>query len=148
MSAGRIQEITIMSGRTRTAVVAAVVAFGFGAAAEAQNNAPFSNTYRRPSVSPYTMLGGAGMAMGGGPGGGAGFAPVNPLVYQQLIQPREEQERQVYTQMQQGRQIEGLQNRVQMIQRDTTARQVNEQIRPTGHIATYLNMSHYYPQAR
>ncbi|MFM9025300.1 MAG: hypothetical protein ACKON7_08180 [Planctomycetaceae bacterium] len=131
---------------TRTMAVAVTLALGLGAAAEAQNNAPFSNTYRRPSVSPYTMLGGAGMAMGGA--GGAGFAPVNPLVYQQLIQPREEQERQVYTQMRQGRQIEGLQNRVQMIQRDTTARQVNEQIRPTGHMATYLNMSHYYQQAR
>ena len=135
--------------RTRTMIVAVTLALGLGAAVEAQTNAPFSNTYRRPSVSPYTMLGGAGMAMGGGPGGaGMGFAPVNPLVYQQLIQPREEQERQVYTQMRQGRQIEGLQNRVQMIQRDTTARQVNEQIRPTGHMATYLNMSHYYQQAR
>ena len=127
------------------AIGIAVLVLGCGAAAEAQNNAPFSNTYRRPSVSPYTMLGaGGGMT----PDGGMMTGGFNPLVYQQLIQPREEQERQVYTQMRQGRQIEGLQNRVQMIQRDTTARQVNEQIRATGHMATYLNMSHYYPGAR
>jgi len=135
------------SRRTWVPVLAATAVLGFAAVAEAQNQAPFSNTYRRPSVSPYTMLGSAGFNPGGG-GGGASFAPVNPLIYQQLIQPRGEQERQFYTQIQQGRQLAGLQNRVQMIQRDTTARQVNEQIRPTGHIATYLNMSHYYPVNR
>ena len=124
----------------RAALVALGVA-GFCGAAEAQNNMPFSNTYRRPSVSPYTML----ATPGGGGGGVTAQGTFNPLVYQQLIQPREEQERQVVTQMQQGRQINNLQNRVQQIQRDTTARQVNEQIRPTGHQATYLNLSHYYP---
>jgi len=129
------------------AVVSAVLVLGFGAVAEAQNNAPFSNTYRRPSVSPYTMLGaGGGTTMM--PGGGMVAGGFNPLVYQQLVQPREEQERQFVSQMQQGQRLDGLQNRVQMIQRDTTARQVNEQIRATGHVATYLNMSHYYPVAR
>ncbi len=124
-------------------VIAAVFAGWCGAEAHAQNSAPFSQTYRRPSVSPYTMLatsGGGGMTAGGGMVGG-----FNPLVYQQLIQPREEQERQFVSQMQQGRQLNNLQNRVQQIQRDTTARQVNEQIRVTGHMSTYMNMSHYYP---
>ena len=126
----------------RAAIVAVGIA-GFGGAAEAQNNMPFSNTYRRPSVSPYTMLATPSGAVTGA--GGAVQGTFNPLVYQQLIQPREEQERQFVTQMQQGRQINNLQNRVQQIQRDTTARQVNEQIRPTGHQATYLNLSHFYP---
>jgi len=131
-----------MSGRRgwRAVIVAAGVV-GLAGAAEAQNNMPFSNTYRRPSVSPYTML----ATPGGGGGGVSAQGTFNPLVYQQLIQPREEQERQFVTQMQQGRQINGLQNRVQEIQRDTTSRQVNEQIRATGHASTYLNLSHYYP---
>ena len=122
-------------------VVAVVVAALAHAEARAQNAAPFSQTYRRPSVSPYTMLatGAGGVATGGAVGGA-----FNPLVYQQLIQPREQQERSIVYQMQQGRQINNLQNRVQQIQRDTTARQVNEQIRATGHVSTYLNYSHYY----
>jgi hypothetical protein len=41
-----------------------------------------------------------------------------------------------------------LQNQVQQIQRDTTSRQVDESIRPTGHRATFQNLSHYYPQPR
>lgn len=130
-------------------VVRAVAATGLIAAlvageARAQNNTPFSATYRRPSVSPYTMLATGGV--GGVTPGGAAVGGFNPLVYQQLIQPRTDQERGIVSQMQQGRQIDKLSNRVQQIQRDTTARQVNEQIRPTGHGATYMNMSHYYPR--
>jgi hypothetical protein len=134
----------------RTATLA-LTAFVAGSAVEAcaQNGGlPFSNTntYRRPTVSPYTMLaqpGGGGMGGGVNQNGGA-----NPLVYQQLIQPRFDQESQIVGGMQQARQINNLQNRVQQIQRDTTGRQVNESIRATGHSATYLNMSHYYPGAR
>jgi hypothetical protein len=37
-----------------------------------------------------------------------------------------------------------LQNQVQQIQRDTSARQIDESIRPTGHRATYMNYSHFY----
>jgi hypothetical protein len=90
------------------------------------------------------------MTMGaGGMGGGVNQnGGMNPLVYQQLIQPRFDQESQIVGGMQQARQINNLQNRVQQIQRDTTGRQVNESIRATGHSATYLNMSHYYPGAR
>lgn len=130
--------------RIRIAAALLVVAAAAGVEARAQNTAPFSQTYRRPSVSPYTMLatgGGAGVTPGGGVVGG-----FNPLVYQQLVQPREDQERSMVYQMQQTRQINNLQNRVQQIQRDTTSRQVNEQIRATGHASTYLNYSHYYPR--
>ena len=125
----------------------AVLVAGLGTLeASAQNNAPFSQTYRRPAVSPYTMLAtSSGM---GTTAGGAMVGGFNPLVYQQLVQPREEQERSMVYQMQQTRQINNLQNRVQQIQRDTTARQVNEQIRATGHMATYQNLSHFYPGGR
>jgi hypothetical protein len=99
---------------------------------------PFSNTYRRPSVSPMTML---------GTGVGAGFEGVagNGLVYQQLIQPRNMQEQQVITQMQQGRALSTLSGRVSEGEKRVTAR-FDQTIRPTGHAATYMNMSHYYPR--
>ena len=123
--------------------IALLAGFAAGEARAQNNQTPFSQTYRRPSVSPYTMLATSGAA-GVAPGGGV-VGSFNPLVYQQLIQPREEQERSIVYQMQQGRQINNLQNRVQQIQRDTSARQVNEQIRATGHVSTFLNYSHYYP---
>jgi len=113
------------------------------AAGEAHGQAPFADTYRRPSVSPYTMLGAGNIAGGGGVAGGG--VAVNPLVFQQLVQPRVEQEQQFIRQMKQGRQIDRLQGRVTQIQQGTLARQVNEQIRPTGHAATFQNLSHFYP---
>ena len=133
----------------RTIALALVALFVASAGeAFAQNGQlPFSNTntYRRPAVSPYTML-----AQPGGMGGGVNpqSGGMNPLVYQQLVQPRFDQESQIVGGMQQARQINNLSNRVQQIQRDTSSRQVNESIRATGHSATYLNMSHYYPVAR
>jgi hypothetical protein len=113
------------------------------AAVEARGQMPFAETYRRPSVSPYTMLGAGNIAGGGGVAGGG--VAVNPLVFQQLVQPRVEQEQQFIRQMQQSRQINRLQGRVTQIQQGTLSRQVNEMIRPTGHAATYQNLSHFYP---
>ena len=133
--------------RTATLALAAFAA-GIAVEAQAQNGGlPFSNTntYRRPTVNPMTMMAMPGAGMGGGVNANGTY---NPLVYQQLIQPRFDQESQIVGGMQQARQINNLQNRVQQIQRDTSSRQVNESIRPTGHSATYLNMSHYYPGAR
>jgi len=112
-----------------------MVAIAIGGEAMAQmNETPFSNIYRRPSVNPMTMLG-----AGGGMGGG------NPLVFQQLIQPRFEQERSMINQMQQGRRIGSLQNQVNALGRG--AARMEETIRPTGHITTYQNLSHFYPSA-
>lgn len=107
---------------------------------------PFSNIYKRPAVSPYTMLGDAGFGapMQGGGGAAGGAQAFNPLIYQQLIQPRLEQERQQTTILRQNRQIGNLQNQVQSIQRDTSMRQIDRSIRPTGHASTYMNTSHYY----
>ena len=133
--------------RTAALALTGFVALLAGEASAQNGQLPFSNTntYRRPAVSPYTML-----AQPGGMGGGVNpqSGGMNPLVYQQLVQPRFDQESQIVGGMQQARQINNLSNRVQQIQRDTSSRQVNESIRATGHSATYLNMSHYYPVAR
>jgi len=95
---------------------------------------PFSSsTYRRPTVSPYLNLQQQGL---------------NPMqsqnVYQTMVQPQMQQQQQQIEQLQQRRQMSKLQNQVQQIGRDTSSRQLDESIRPTGHRATYMNYSHYY----
>lgn len=118
-----------------------VAAFLCGTAARAQGPArpetPFSQTYRRPAVSPYMQLQQQGY---------------NPLqqqnIYQTLVQPQVQQQQQQIEQINQRRQMSKLQNQVQQIQRDTSSRQVDESIRPTGHRATYMNYSHYYTPGR
>jgi hypothetical protein len=133
--------------RTAGLLLVMILAGSAGEARAQNGQLPFSNsnTYRRPTVNPMTMMTMGGGGMGGGVNQNGGM---NPLVYQQLIQPRFDQESQIVGGLQQARQINNLQNRVQQIQRDTSSRQVNESIRATGHSATYLNMSHYYPGAR
>ena len=129
----------------RAVMRAMVMAIGAVAAASAgtalaqqgQGNLPFSQIYRRPTVSPYIQLQQQGM---------------NPLqnqnVYQTMVQPQLQQQQQQITQLQQARQMTKMQNQVQQIQRDTSARQLDESIRPTGHRATFQNLSHFYPQQR
>jgi TolA-binding protein len=95
---------------------------------------PFSGSvYRRPAVSPYLNL------------QQQGFNPLQQQnVYQTMVQPQMQQQQQQIEQLSQRRQMQRLQNQVQQIGRDTSARQVDESIRPTGHRATYMNYSHYY----
>ena len=120
-------------------VIAGVVAASASTALAQQGpgNLPFSSIYRRPAVSPYNQI--------------ANFSN-NPLqsqnIYQQLVVPQLQQQQQQVTQLQQARQMSKLQNQVQQIQRDTSARQLDESIRPTGHRATFQNLSHFYPQQR
>jgi hypothetical protein len=133
---------TRLHGAMRALLVAAI---GCGAAGVAmaqrgqggQGSLPFSSTYRRPAVSPYQQL--------------STFSN-NPqaagTLYQQLVQPLQQQQQQQIMQMQQARQLNTIQGKVQQIQRDTSARQVDESIRPTGHRATFQNLSHFYPQTR
>jgi glutaminase len=109
---------------------------------EPAGNLPFTNIYKRPAVSPYTMLGNPQNPMG--INNQTGAITDNTLIYQQLIQPRLEQERQQMTMLRQNRQLGNLQNQVQSIQRDTSMRQIDRSIRPTGHSSTYMNTSHYY----
>jgi hypothetical protein len=95
---------------------------------------PFSNsTYRRPTVSPYMQL------------QQQGFNPWQTQnIYQTQVQPQVQQQQQQIEQLSQRRQMSRLQNQVQQIGRDTSSRQLDESIRPTGHRATYMNYSHYY----
>lgn len=97
---------------------------------------PFaSSVYRRPAVSPYMQL------------QQQGFNPLQQQnIYQTMVQPQVQQQQQQIEQLTQRRQMQRLQNQVQQIGRDTTSRQVDESIRPTGHRATYMNYSHYFPQ--
>jgi hypothetical protein len=133
--------------RLLAVIVAAVVTIGVADKAAAQNpNAlPFSNVYQRPTVSPYTMLGNAG-AGGMNEFGGNVASPA--MIYQNQILPQLQQQQQQQSLLRQNRQIGGLQNRVQQIQQGTSGRQIDETIRATGHASTYLNLSHYYPNAR
>ncbi|MCE2725674.1 MAG: hypothetical protein LW698_02705 [Planctomycetaceae bacterium] len=129
----------------RAVMRAMVMAIGAVAAASAgtalaqqgQNNLPFSTIYRRPTVSPYIQMSQQGL---------------NPMqgqsAYQTLVQPQLQQQQQQIMQLQQARQMTKMQNQVQQIQRDTSARQLDESIRPTGHRATFQNFSHFYPQQR
>jgi hypothetical protein len=70
------------------------------------------------------------------------------MIYQNQILPQLQQQQQQQSLLRQNRQIGGLQNRVQQIQQGTSGRQIDETIRATGHASTYLNLSHYYPNAR
>lgn len=118
-------------------VVCTAIALWGGLASAQQGGTPFSSTYRRPAVSPYQQLSNFGN---------------NPQaagnIYQQMVMPLQQQQQQQVEQMQQGRRISTLQNQVQQIQRDTTNRQLDESIRPTGHRATFQNLSHFYPQGQ
>ena len=139
-----------MTSQMRMWVVVAAMAAGGSlgmagtAAAQGNGKLPFSNIYSRPAVSPYTLMGNPQdpMTVNGQTGGVAN----NSLVYQQIIQPQLQQQQQVIDQQSQTRQLGRLQNQVQQIQRDTSARQINETIRPTGHASTYQNLSHFYPR--
>jgi len=124
--------------------LAAVTGLAGTAAAQGGSKPPFANIYSRPAVSPYTLLGTQGN--GGGLNGQTGAQ--QPLIYQQIIQPQLQQQQQVIEQQTQTRQLGRLQNQVQQIQRDTSARQINETIRPTGHASTFQNLSHFYPAGR
>ena len=74
----------------------------------------------------------------------------NPMgqqnIYQTQVLPQLQQERQQQQLLKQTKQIGGLQNQVQSIQRSPSARQIDETIRATGHASTYMNLSHYYPR--
>lgn len=99
--------------------------------------APFSGGYRRPAISPYTMMANYGQN-----------PAMFPNIYQQQVQPQLLQQQQQMEQISQSRQLSRLQNQVQQIQRDTSARQIDETIRPTGHRTTFQNYSHFYPMGR
>ena len=118
---------------TAVAVCGGMIATDY-AAAQGPGQKPFQNIYRRPNLSPYNQLTQQNM---------------NPqqgqTIYQSLVQPQLEQQRQQLEQISQRRQVGTLQNQVRQIQQGTQSRQIDEMIRPTGHASTYMNYSHYYP---
>ena len=124
-------------------VGAAIVVLACLAAGEARaqqpgmGQKPFQDIYRRPTVSPMNQI--------------ANFSN-NPQmagnIYQQIVQPQQEQQRMRLDQMDQQRQMTKMQNQVTQIQRDTRSRQIDPTIRPTGHSSTYMNYSHFYRQQR
>jgi hypothetical protein len=130
---------TRLQGTMRAMLAAAVScgAAGVVMAQQGQGGTPFSGIYRRPTVSPYMQM------------AQQGLNPMqNQSAYQTLVQPQLQQQQQQIEQLQQARRLNSIQGQVQQIQRDTSARQVDESIRPTGHRATFQNLSHFYPQAR
>ena len=120
------------------------IAIGIGGALVSQPNChgqgpgslPFASSYRRPSTSRYQNI--------------ANFAN-NPLaasnIYQSLVQPAQEMDRNRIEQMAQSRRLGDLQDSVRRIERQPTGL-MDQTIRPTGHSATFLNYSHFYPSGR
>jgi hypothetical protein len=105
------------------------------AGGQSGSNPPFSNIYKRPTLSPYTAL---------------GFQGNNPLTggtlgaMQGLVRQQQQVQAQMQMGVQQSRQINQLQGQVRNIQRVQPNR-ASESIRPTGHASTFLNLSHFYP---
>ncbi len=127
--------IQALSAGAAIAVLACLAAGEARAQGPGMGQKPFQDTYRRPAVSPMNQI--------------SNFSN-NPQmaanIYQQLVQPQQEQQRMRLDQMDQQRQMTKMQNQVTQIQRDTRARQIDRTIRPTGHASTYMNYSHYYRQ--
>jgi Spy/CpxP family protein refolding chaperone len=120
---------------------AAAVTFTVGLAAVpavAQGNGgqtPFAEIYRRPSVSPYTML------------QNQAFNPLGSQnIYQEQVLPQLQIQRQQVEQIRQSARLGTIQRDVRRLQR--TPQQPAESIRPTGHVSTFLDLSHFYPAAR
>lgn len=115
-----------------------VAALATATLATAQGNggqAPFADIYRRPSMSPYTMLQNQAL---------------NPLgtqnIYQEQVLPQLQIQQQQLEQMRQSERIGTIQRDVRQLRQ--TPRQTSETIRPTGHTSTFLDLSHFYPRAK
>lgn len=123
---------------TLLAFVVAVAVWLTAGPAVAQGNGrqtPFAEIYRRPSVSPYTMLQNQAL---------------NPLgsqnIYQEQVLPQLQIQQQQLEQIRQNQRIGTIQRDVRRLQR--APQQPSETIRPTGHVSNFLDLSHFYPAAR
>ena len=96
---------------------------------------PFSNIYRRPTLSPYTALG----FQGGNPMTGATLGAL-----QTGVQPQMMQQDQMQATLRQQRQIGQMQGQVRQIQRPAGG-PIIQTIRSTGHASLFMEMSHFYP---
>ena len=108
------------------------------AAALGQGQLPFSDYQGRRGLSPYAALG----FQGNNPYSGETFG-----AYQNVVRPQQLQAAQLRQSQQQGRQLNQMQGQMRSMQRNAS-RPTTDTIRATGHSATYLNTSHFYPSAR
>lgn len=104
--------------------------------AQGAGSLPFSQTYRRPNVSAYQQLNTFAM---------------NPqqqtTMYQQFVQPLQQQQQTLIEQMSISRRLGSVQQQVRSLDRTSHERLLDATIRPTGHASTYMNLSHFYPAA-
>lgn len=106
--------------------------------AQGPGSLPFasSSSFRRPSVSAYQQL--------------SNFADNQNLggnVYQQMVQPLLQQQQFELNQATERRRLGEIQSAVGRLSSEQTNAS-NQTIRPTGHSATFLNYSHFYPVNR
>lgn len=106
------------------------------ASGSAWGQMPFSDATTRRGMSPYTALG----FQGGNPYTGDTLG-----AYQNLVRPQQLQAAQMRQQQAQGRQLGRVQSQITSMQR-AASRPTTDTIRATGHSATFMNRSHYYPQ--
>jgi Spy/CpxP family protein refolding chaperone len=117
-------------------VLACVIVLSATPAAAQSNGGqmPFTDIYRRPSVSPYTMM------------QNQAFNPLGVQnIYQEQVLPQLQIQRQQLEQIRQNQQIGTIQRDVRRLQRPP--QQTSDTIRPTGHVSTFLDLSHFYPGA-
>ena len=98
---------------------------------------PFQSTFRRPSVSAYQQLGNF-----------ANNPQLGGNVYQQMVQPLLQQQQTEITQMSDQRKLGQVQSDIRSLKTNNATRMNDAMIRPTGHSATFLNYSHFYPSGR
>ena len=121
------------------------IAIGIGGGLVSQPNChgqgpgslPFQSTFRRPSVSAYQQLG--NFANNPQLGGNA---------YQQMVQPLLQQQQAEIMQMSDQRKLGQVQRDVRSLKTNNATQMIDAMIRPTGHSATFLNYSHFYPSGR
>ena len=103
--------------------------------AQGPGRLPFSDYQGPRGMSPYNALG----FQGNNPATGATLG-----AFQNIVRPQQLQASQLQQQQLQGRQLNGLQSQVRSMQRGA-AQPAESTIRATGHQATFMNMSHFYP---
>lgn len=107
-----------------------------GGSGSAWGQMPFADATTRRGMSPYTALG----FQGGNPYTGDTLG-----AYQNLVRPQQLQAAQMRQQQAQGRQLGRMQNQIKSMQR-AASQPTTDTIRATGHSATFMNRSHFYPQ--
>jgi hypothetical protein len=74
----------------------------------------------------------------------------NPLgtqnIYQEQVLPQLEIQRQQLEQIRQNQRIGTIQRDVRQLQQ--SPQRASDTIRPTGHVSTFLDLSHFYPAAK